>query len=339
MNFWLQQTRSASLMLWRRLVAATGRVDVVRGASRGFCSVPLDAATQKKLTNAVFLSSLFPFLGFGWLDNSLMLLFGDQIEQTFCLRVGFSTMAAAALGNALSDVAGVFMSARVEAVAEKFGFSAPRLSETLRTSRPFLRAKAGGAAVGVFVGCLLGMWPLAFYDKKKVDEVRLAAARKELFQVTVRKLCDVLKAKNGCLMLVDQERHLLFAEAAENSTVEDTTEISRDTGGIMGYVAATGKIVKLNDVRNSRFYDKNRHDNYHGSGFALRSVLCVPIKDADGKVMGVLELANKAKHEHFTDVDEDVVVAVASHIAPRLVVDPQDFAQTISVCATNVLPY
>jgi hypothetical protein len=297
----------------------------------------LDALTEKKLLKAMFISSLFPFMGFGWLDNSLMLLFGDQIEQTFCLRVGFSTMTAAALGNTLSDVAGVFMSARVEAVAGKLGFAAPALTEALRTSKKFVKARASGAAVGVFIGCLLGMWPLMFYDKKKVEEARLAESRREIFAVTVKKLCDVLKAKNGCLMLVDERKNLLYTEAEENSKLQSSiTEISKTQGGIMGYVAATGKIVKSNDVQSSKFYDSKRHDNYHGSGHALKNVLCVPIKDAGGRVVGVIELANKAKTDHFTDEDEDVAVAVASHIAPRLLVDAQDFKDTISVCASNV---
>jgi signal transduction protein with GAF and PtsI domain len=231
------------------------------------------------------------------------------------------------------------MSARVEAAAERLGFAAPQLSDALRTSRRFVRAKASGAAVGVFIGCLLGMWPLAFYDKKKVEETRLAASRKEIFAVTVQRLCEVLKTKNGCLMLVDEDRHVLYTEAEDsNSKLQATvTSISRDKGGIMGYVAATGKIVKLNDIRNSKFYDPARHDNYHGSGHSLKSVLCVPIKDAAGKIVGVIELANKAKDAEFTDADEDVAVAVASHIAPRLLTDPQDFAETISVCASNVL--
>lgn len=297
----------------------------------------MDAVTRQKLLRGVFLSSLFPFMGFGWLDNSLMLLFGDQIEQAFCLKVGFSTMAAAALGNALSDVAGVFISARVEGAAERLGFAAPALSDALRNTRSFVRWKAGGAAVGVFVGCLLGMWPLAFYDTKKVEETRLAATRKELFSVTIKKLCEVVNAKNGCLMLVDEKSHKLFTQAEENSKfAQVTTEISKTNGGIMGYVAATGKIVKLDDVKNSRFYDPSRHDDYHGSGHALKTVLCVPIKDAGGSVVGVIELANKAKSVDFSDTDEHVVVAVASHIAPRLVVDPQDFADTISICASNV---
>jgi len=274
-------------------------------------------------------------MGFGWLDNSLMLLFGDQIEQTFCLKAGFSTMTAAALGNALSDVAGVFMSARVEGVAQRLGFAAPSVGEGWRTSPQFVRWKATGAAVGVFVGCLLGMWPLAFYDKKKVEDARLAETRKELFAVTIRRLCEVVNAKNGCLMLVDQKSNTLYTQAEENSNLaEERTEITK--AGIMGYVAATGKIVKLEDVKNSRFYDASRHENYHGSGHALKTVLCVPIKDAGGAVVGVIELANKAKSTDFSDADEDVVVAVASHIAPRLVVDPQDFAETISVCASNV---
>ena len=37
-----------------------------------------------------------------------MIIAGDAIDKTLCVAMGFSSMAAAALGNTLSDVAGVF---------------------------------------------------------------------------------------------------------------------------------------------------------------------------------------------------------------------------------------
>lgn len=48
-----------------------------------------------------------PFVGFGFLDNFIMIVAGDYIDTTIGIGLGISTMAAAGLGNAISDAAGI----------------------------------------------------------------------------------------------------------------------------------------------------------------------------------------------------------------------------------------
>ncbi len=48
-----------------------------------------------------------PFVGFGFLDNFIMIVAGESIETFFGTTLVISTMAAAALGNTLSDVFGI----------------------------------------------------------------------------------------------------------------------------------------------------------------------------------------------------------------------------------------
>ena len=66
------------------------------------------SGSSKEITYAqlksVALSQMYPFIGFGFLDNALMLAFGETIESSVGLSLGLSTMAAAAIGNTLSDV-------------------------------------------------------------------------------------------------------------------------------------------------------------------------------------------------------------------------------------------
>ena len=56
---------------------------------------------------AVFVNQTVPFIGFGFMDNAIMILAGDKIDMTLGLSLGLSTMAAAGLGNLLSDVCGI----------------------------------------------------------------------------------------------------------------------------------------------------------------------------------------------------------------------------------------
>ncbi|XP_025065685.1 transmembrane protein 65 isoform X2 [Alligator sinensis] len=55
----------------------------------------------------VFFHNALPFVGFGFLDNAIMIAAGTQIELSIGVVLGISTMAAAALGNLVSDLAGL----------------------------------------------------------------------------------------------------------------------------------------------------------------------------------------------------------------------------------------
>ena len=50
-----------------------------------------------------------------------MIVAGEQIDATIGISLGLSTMAAAGLGNALSDVFGVFCGGIVESVSSRLG--------------------------------------------------------------------------------------------------------------------------------------------------------------------------------------------------------------------------
>jgi len=55
----------------------------------------------------LFLLSAVPFVGFGFADNFIMIVAGDAIDNSIGLRLGLSTLAAAGLGNLISDVCGI----------------------------------------------------------------------------------------------------------------------------------------------------------------------------------------------------------------------------------------
>ena len=75
---------------------------------------------------------------------------------------GISTMAAAALGNTISDVAGVGSAQFVETFAAKLGVPSPNLDQKQMTLSSVVWSINIGRAIGVTIGCLLGMIPLVF---------------------------------------------------------------------------------------------------------------------------------------------------------------------------------
>ncbi|KAH9506909.1 Transmembrane protein 65 [Dermatophagoides farinae] len=124
-----------------------------------------DPTKQLPNTNQLvqlFISQSLPFIGFGFLDNLLMIVAGDYIDLTLGVALGISTMAAAGLGNALSDIAGVGSAYYVERLADKIGVKPPKLSlAQLQMSRTRWITQFG-RAFGVAIGCFIGMFPLLF---------------------------------------------------------------------------------------------------------------------------------------------------------------------------------
>ncbi|KMQ86513.1 transmembrane protein 65, partial [Lasius niger] len=103
-----------------------------------YCPMPDDWLNRKYVENVpepttkdlvlVAIANAIPFVGFGFLDNFIMIIAGDQIELVLNRRFPISTMAAAALGNTVSDVIGIGSVHYVEIFAQKVGFKAPTLT-------------------------------------------------------------------------------------------------------------------------------------------------------------------------------------------------------------------
>ncbi|KAK6749074.1 hypothetical protein RB195_001590 [Necator americanus] len=120
-------------------------------------------------TRALFLVNSLPFIGFGFLDNMIMIIAGEYIDQQLGTMLCLSTMAAAALGNLISDVAGVGLAHYVEGIVYKIGLKHPVLtSEQLESSRARWTTNFA-RAVGLSIGCIVGMFPLLFFDKDKEE--------------------------------------------------------------------------------------------------------------------------------------------------------------------------
>jgi hypothetical protein len=127
-------------------------------------------APSKTALRRLFVSSLLPFVGFGMMDNGLMILFGDAIETRIGAVLTISTMACAAIGNWLSDLVGVLSGSTVEKLAQRCGLPHHGLDLEQLETPIASRVKSFGALLGISIGCFLGMFPLLFIDTKGRDE-------------------------------------------------------------------------------------------------------------------------------------------------------------------------
>ncbi|NXE11608.1 TMM65 protein, partial [Lophotis ruficrista] len=123
----------------------------------------------------VFFHNALPFVGFGFLDNAIMIAAGTQIELSIGVVLGISTMAGkhCQIQNRLflfscsSSLAGY-----VEALASRLGLSIPDLTPKQADMWQTRLSAHLGKAIGVTVGCILGMFPLLFFgdEEEKLEE-------------------------------------------------------------------------------------------------------------------------------------------------------------------------
>jgi len=83
-------------------------------------------------------------------------------------------MAAAALGNMVSDMAGIGLAGYVEVLASGLGIEEPHLTGQQLMMKSTRLANYGGRALGICLGCFLGMFPLLFFSTGREEEEKEA---------------------------------------------------------------------------------------------------------------------------------------------------------------------
>lgn len=119
--------------------------------------------TRRQL-KLVMIGSAIPFVGFGLVDNLILLVAGDAIETHFHASYAMSMLCAAALGNTVADVVGLSLGGIIESMARRLGIPDPMLSKAQANMSVTLWANFLASAGGITIGCLLGMVPLLFMD-------------------------------------------------------------------------------------------------------------------------------------------------------------------------------
>lgn len=131
---------------------------------------PADQPSSKQLTQLA-VACVVPMIAFGFMDNFIMIIAGDAIDTKIGVTFGLSTLAAAGFGNLLSDICGVFAGDSVEAAAKKAGMEEPDLSDEQADHRKTKLVKAFSSALGISIGCILGMVPLLWIGNRKSSQM------------------------------------------------------------------------------------------------------------------------------------------------------------------------
>jgi signal transduction histidine kinase len=131
-----------------------------------------------------------------------------------------------------------------------------------------------------------------------------------LLGVIMQKATGVLDADRSTLYLHDEDRGEIWSSVTQGGEIHEIR--LKIPEGIAGWVAKTGETVNIPDAYSD---DRFNRDVDKASGYRTRSLLTMPMQNAHGKVVGVVQVLNKSGGRAFDQDDEDLLRALTSQAA------------------------
>ena len=134
----------------------------------------------------------------------------------------------------------------------------------------------------------------------------------EMLPHLIEVIAEVLHADRATLFLHDDGSRELFSRVVQG---DDVNEIRiRDDSGVAGAVFTTGHTLIIPDAyRDSRFSPETDKQ----TSYRTRNILCVPIRNRDGAVIGITQVLNKT-NGGFSDADATLLDAITTQAAAAL---------------------
>lgn len=110
---------------------------------------------------------------------------------------------------------------------------------------------------------------------------------------------------------VDPDQKEVFSRVALGLDEQVRLPIGR---GAIGFVARTGRPLRLRDAYNDPRFDPSIDQR---TGYRTKSVLCVPISNAEGTVLGAIQVINKTTGQFSAD-DEVLLTTFGDQVAAIL---------------------
>ena len=257
-------------------------------------------------------SLLFPYV--------VMITAGEQIQSSIGITLGLTTMAAAGLGQVVSDISGIMSGGTVDALVGKLLPNLPKsgltsLQKDLTSARI---AQTLGGCVGVTIGCLLGMSVLFFMDAAEIERQKTAAELERIFDLVERSAMNtadrVLGAEMSILWLVDKDdANTIWTRVVADGDVPTDQEIKKTD-----FVSDVRRTDSSQSLVKKTIQSKTvQHVDNLNEG-RLRNMMTAPILASDGSILGAIQMLNKkesAGGKGFDRNDAKVLSVLCAHIA------------------------
>jgi HD-GYP domain-containing protein (c-di-GMP phosphodiesterase class II) len=132
-----------------------------------------------------------------------------------------------------------------------------------------------------------------------------------LLALILREASRVVEADRSSIFIMNPERTELWSRVAQGATGEIRVPVG---SGIAGAVAKTGEVVNIRDAyadpRFNRSFDVTNN-------YKTTSILCVPMRDAKGAIVGCIQALNAADGSFELD-DEELLLALGGQAASAI---------------------
>lgn len=182
------------------------------------------------------------------------------------------------------------------------------LSEIVRAQMDFLgRFAAVVLALAERRGAMKELSSIVEATKKLNSTLDLGELISIILQIATRQT----GAERGTVFLVDREHNEIWSLVGLGLE-QQVIRLPADRG-IAGWVAREGVAVRLENAYNDARFEP---DIDRRLGYKTKELLCLPIRNEGGSIIGVLQLLNKA--DGFGDDDEAFLDALSAHVALAL---------------------
>ena len=141
---------------------------------------------------------------------------------------------------------------------------------------------------------------------------RLSATRDTgpLLDQIAEEATGLLDCDRASIFLWDREHHEVVACPALG--IDGTTLRLPDDVGIVGRVIQTGNMIRVDDA----YHDERFHNQVdQSSGYTTRNLLCGPVVEGAGRLIGAFEVINKNGAEScFTSEDEETLAELGRQV-------------------------
>jgi hypothetical protein len=253
-----------------------------------------------KALRTLFIASAIPMVGFGFMDNVVMIQAGQYIDSTVGVTFGLATLTAAAAGQVVSDVSGVVFGGSLERLLTKLKLIKTPTLSTAQRQLPLCRnVSMAGAIVGVVIGCTLGALTLLFIDLEARDRMEHATQLRGI-------VTDMMSgAEDDCLR---SDTSTIYVASSDHFELDkdDDEEVRRTS------------MVMLKDAKSqtARQCADTRQVMVEGNGHTLYAPIVV-----GNELVAVVEFRQKIQGQQegqscvgFTDEDVKKAKVMARHI-------------------------
>jgi len=127
-----------------------------------------------------------------------------------------------------------------------------------------------------------------------------------LLTTIITETSEILDADRTSLFLFDEVNHELWLKISEKQEINEI-RFAADKG-IAGHVAQTGKIMNITNAYGHEFFNPEIDQK---TGYRTNSLLCAPMANLQGKLIGVIQVLNKNSGA-FTEEDKEVLIMFSS---------------------------